>query len=95
MQHGSFGGNDHNLVVAIVEHGPYAPWVSHGEGFARACDTAYDVSSVKLAQGGLQHVGHLHVVVYVVCDVGVFQSQLACLAIVALGFAVETMAHEL
>ena len=49
---GSFGGDDEDFVVGVVEGGAYAPGVAYGEGFAAAGGSADDVSSVPGLCGG-------------------------------------------
>ena len=94
LQYGTFAGQSHNLVVAIVERRTDAPGVAYGEHLARACQSAHHVAAVVVLHRGAQHVGHLDMGVNIVRNIGTFQSLFLSLDKQTLHLAVQTVSHQ-
>ena len=95
LQHDALAGHGNHLVVAVEEGRPDAPGVAHGKHLAGARHAAHHVAAVVVGHRGAQHIGHLHVILDVACDVRMLQPQPFGLREAALHLAVEAVAHPL
>ena len=94
LQHRAFAGQGNDFIILIPESGTYAPRVAHGEHLTTACKAAHHISTVKIGHGGLQHVGHVHMVFNIGRDVTVLETQTLGIDKVALHFTVKPVPHQ-
>ena len=95
LKHGALAGDGDNLVVAIIERWADAPRIAHREHLARARQSAHHIAAVIVLHRRAQHVGHLHMLINIIGDIGALESLCSGLLIETLHLAVQAMSHQL
>ena len=94
LQYSTLAGHGYHLVVLMPEGRTDAPRVAHGKHLAAARHAAHHIAAVVVRHRGTQHIGHLHVVFYIMSNVCAFQSFLLSLDEQAFYFPVQSMPHQ-
>ena len=95
LQHRTLAGNGNQFIITIIERRTDAPGVAHREHLATPRQTAHHITAVVVLHRRAQHVGHLHMLINILCDIGARQSLCRSLLIESLHLTVQTMAHQL
>ena len=93
LQYRALAGKGYNFVVTIVERRTYAPWVAHAKHLATASQSTHHVTTIVVLHRLLQHVAHLHMIIYVAGDISALKSFFLGFYKQSLDLAVQSVAH--
>ena len=95
LEHGTFAGQHHEFVVAIVKRRTDAPGIAHGEHLAASRQAAHHIAAVEVDHRRTEDIRHAHVIFDVMRDGKPFQTLLPGLGEQALCLAVQAVSHQL
>ena len=94
LKHRTFTGKGYYLIIYIIECGANSPRVTDREHLSRPRLTTDDISAIEVFHRCLEHITHLDMLFYIMCDVSFRQSELLCIHEVTLHFTVQAVPHE-